>query len=272
MARRLRTLEHELNVALFNRRPEGYSLTAAAKQLLPDAELMESAAATLERKTSGMDKVASGKVRIAATESLARCFLAPALAELRESAPAVTVALSTAPTLVDIRRGEADMAIRSARPTDNNAIVRRLATFQLGLYAAESYLSRRGWPSPGNAFAGHDLVMFPREAVPQYWRQLCGEPITNGNVVLETASQWTYIEALRQGVGIGMMAQEIMEKCCPELQNVMPTRREPADIWLVVNPDVWPAEKIQVVVAAIGESFGVLRRNRHINNQPTLLD
>lgn len=97
--------------------------------------------------------------------------------------------------------------------------------------------------------------MFPETSVPQYWQRLCGEPLTNGNIVLEATSQWLFIEALRQGLGVGMMAREIVQRYCPELINVMPARSEPADIWLVVNPDVWSAERIQAVIAAIGTAF-----------------
>lgn len=83
--------------------------------------------------------------------------------------------------------------------------------------------------------------MFPETSVPQYWQRLCGEPLTNGHIVLEVTSQWLFIEALRQGLGVGMMAKEIVQRCCPELVNVMPARSESVDIWLVVNPDVCSA-------------------------------
>ncbi|MDI6934633.1 hypothetical protein QMN21_24025 [Serratia sp. Se-PFBMAAmG] len=107
----------------------------------------------------------------------------------------------------------------------------------------------------GSAFSVHDLVMFPETSVPQYWQRLCGEPLTNRHIVLEATSQWLFIEALRQGLGVGMMAGEIVQRCCPELVNVMPARSEPADIWLVASQDVWSAERIQVVIAVISNAF-----------------
>src|SRR5476649_559153 len=173
VSRRLRTLERELHTRLFNRHPEGYTLTSAGQLLLPEAETMETASAAMQRKTLGMDASLAGTVHIASTESLVNCFLLPALARLRQSHPAITMQLSTAPALVDIQRGEADLAVRSARPADENLIIRRLATFHIGLYASADYVSRRGMPVPGNAFSGHDLIMFPRNTVPQYWQRLC---------------------------------------------------------------------------------------------------
>ncbi|HEY0210584.1 LysR family transcriptional regulator [Acerihabitans sp.] len=255
VARRLRALEQELKTSLFTRHPEGYSLTAAGELLVPEAEMMEAAAAAMRRKTIGLDSSLAGTVHIASTESLARCFLLPALSGLRRSHPDISVTLSTAPALLDIKRGEADLAVRSARPTDGSLIIRRLATVRMGLYASADYVARHGLPVAGSAFAGHDLVMFPRDVLPQYWRELCGEPLTNGNIVMETASQLLLMEAVRQGMGISMMAREIVERCCPELINVMPSRGDAADIWLVVNPDVWTSGRVRVVIEAIGRAF-----------------
>ncbi|MEA9392375.1 LysR family transcriptional regulator [Acerihabitans sp. TG2] len=255
VARRLRTLEQELQTRLFTRQPEGYTLTTAGQLLLPEAETMEAAAAAMRRKTLGMDTSLAGTVHIASTESLASCFLLPALAKLRQSHPDITVMLSTAPALVDIKHGETDLAVRSARPIDENLIIRRLTTFHIGLYASADYVARRGLPVSGNAFSGHDLIMFPRDAVPQYWQRLCDEPITNGNIVLETPSQWLLIESIRHGVGISMMAREIVERLCPELVNVMPARQEKVDIWLVANPEVWSAGRVRVVMDAISHAF-----------------
>lgn len=255
VARRLRHMEAELNTALFNRYPEGYRLTEHGERLLPDIEQMEATAATIERKSAGMNTSLAGKVYIASTDSLGSCFLLPALSALRQRHPDIQVTLSTSPEIVDIRRGAADLAVRSARPSDGNLIIRRLATFHTGLYASEEYVARRGLPVPGSAFSGHGLVMFPETSVPQYWQRLCGEPLTNGHIVLEVTSQWLFIEALRQGLGVGMMAGEIVQRCCPELVNVMPTRSEPADIWLVASPDVWSAERIQAVITVISSAF-----------------
>lgn len=268
VARHLRVLETELQTSLFTRRPEGYRLTTAGECLMPEAEMMETAAAAMRRKAAGLDPSLAGAVRIASTEALARYFLLPALSELQSAHPGITVTLSTAPTLADIKRGEADMAVRSARPMEKNLIIRRLATFRLGLYAAPDYVSRRGLPVPGNAFSGHDLVMFPRDAVPQYWQSLCGEPVTNGNIALETSSQWLLIEAVRQGMGISMMAQEVVERCGPELVNVMPARSEPCDIWLVVNPEIWAAGRIRVVIEAMNKSFTLPLASRTSRDSP----
>lgn len=105
VARRLHHIEEELNTSLFNRSPEGYRLTEYGERLLPDIEQMEATAAIIERKSAGMNSALAGKVHIASTDSLGRCFILPALSALRQRHPDIRVMLSTSPEIVDIRRG-----------------------------------------------------------------------------------------------------------------------------------------------------------------------
>ncbi|CAG9000253.1 MAG: HTH-type transcriptional regulator HdfR [Candidatus Celerinatantimonas neptuna] len=254
VARRLRTLENELNVNLVDRQPEGYQLTDIGKQLVIDIEQMEAAAARLVQRSRGINNVI-GTIHITATESVAHCFVLPAIRKLKANTPDIHIHLDASPLPVDMRRRHADIAIRNVRPSEPNIVIRRLATFELGLYASKNYLHERGFPVPGNALAGHDLIMYPQKTLPQYWQQLCGQAITNANIVLETQSQWNYINALKQGLGIGMMARQIVEKCCPELVHISSLGHELTDIWLVVNPEIWPSENIQAAVSAIAETF-----------------
>ena len=64
----------------------------------------------------------------------------PALQDLRERYPAITVTLLTAVNIADISYHGADLAIRGARPDDDELIIKRLATIEMGLYATQHYL------------------------------------------------------------------------------------------------------------------------------------
>ncbi|NDL64757.1 LysR family transcriptional regulator [Acerihabitans arboris] len=155
------------------------------------------------------------------------------------------------------RQTKTPVAAAAGLGVDQATVARRLRTLEQELATSLFTRHPEGYSltAAGGAFAGHDLVMFPRDVLPQYWQELCGEPLTNGNIVMETASQLLLIEAVRQGMGISMMAREIVERCCPELINVMPSRSDSADIWLVVNPEVWTSGRVRVVIEAINDAF-----------------
>ena len=167
---------------------------------------MENAVQAINRKAASGDESLCGNVRIATTDTPAEAFVMPALQDLRERYPAITVTLLTAVNIADISYHGADLAIRGARPDDDELIIKRLATIEMGLYATQHYLARRGMPVRGEQLRGHDLLMFPRELVPRHWNNFCGEALHEPNVVLQCNSQLLLRSATRSGLGIGLLS------------------------------------------------------------------
>jgi DNA-binding transcriptional LysR family regulator len=117
--------------------------------MLADVMKMENAVQAINRKAASGDDSLHGHVSIATTDTLAEAFVIPALQDLRERYPAITVTLLTALNIADISYHGADLAIRGARPDDDELIIKRLATIEMGLYASPHYLARRGMPVKG---------------------------------------------------------------------------------------------------------------------------
>jgi DNA-binding transcriptional LysR family regulator len=80
VARRIRSLQDRVGEVLFERRLDGYVLTAAGERVLEAAAQMEAAAQTLTRPATGDKGELRGLVRINAPPALAQAFLLPHLA------------------------------------------------------------------------------------------------------------------------------------------------------------------------------------------------
>src|SRR5580700_673778 len=80
VGRRIAAFEELLGSKLFDRTPDGLTLTAAGQAILSQCEAMESSAASVDRLVAGHDTRLSGTVRIASTEGLAQVVIVPALA------------------------------------------------------------------------------------------------------------------------------------------------------------------------------------------------
>lgn len=254
VGRRIAALETALGSRLFLRTPALYVLTPAGEALQAPAEAMEQAALQIERRVAGLDDQLSGTIRLATTDSLAKRFIIPAIARVRLAHPGIDIVCVTSPQIANLTRREADLAVRTLRPDSPDLIVRRLAQLDAGIYASRAYVAARGEPREGEAFEGHDLVMYQQPVVPSMWDSLCGEPTTRGRVVFQTASTMMLFEAAIAGIGV-------TELPCfradhePELVRVMPQRVERFDAWLVAHADLYKTARMQVLIAAIAEEF-----------------
>lgn len=259
VGRRITLLEQQLGAKLFIRTPRHYRLSPLGEALQPQAEAMAQAALAMMR-TASLGEL-EGELCIATTDTLAQGFVLPAFTLLRQRHPGIRLKLLTAVSVSDIPNQEADLAIRSVRPEQGDLVVKRLATIKMGLYASPDYLARRGTPRSGQALQEHDLLLFPRELVARHWLSLCGEPLHEPNVVLQSNAQLVLMAAARQGLGIALLSTFLAEED-PALVRLLPDQHAPIDIWMVLHPDVQKTGRMRALVAALEEVFQPLQQTR----------
>ncbi|MDR2308628.1 MAG: LysR family transcriptional regulator [Paucimonas sp.] len=254
VGRRVAALEADLGSTLFLRTPAGYQLTAIGEVAVELAQKMEQAALELTRRTRGADNEQAGEVRIATTDSLAHEFVIPALRLLHAEHPEVRVVLSGSSEIVNLSQRETDIAIRNQRPDNPDLVLRKLASWQMGLFASADYLQRRGTPADGS-FAGHDLVVYE-----PYWRDraeptLVDVPIGAGRVVLAANASMMLRRGIGQGLGIGEIPVALGLR--DGLRRVWPqrTRREPYEVWMVTHQDLRHTARVRAVIEHLAQAF-----------------
>lgn len=254
VGRRIAAFESALGSRLFIRTPRAFTLSEFGDQVMTEATAMESAMQAMSRKAACGDNTLAGNVRIASTDTLATVFVMPAIQRLREQYPDITVTLLTGIGFSDISYRGADIAIRGARPDSEELIVKRLATIEMGLYASQRYLDRFGAPNREHGLSGHQLVMFPADRVPRHRQNLCGFTVNSEQVVLECNTQLLMQSAIKRGMGIGLLST-FLANSDPELIPVLPEKRDPVDIWLVLHPDLQKVARIRAVITALEHCF-----------------
>src|SRR5688500_8162843 len=90
-SRRLSTPEEELGAALCARNREGNTPTEAAENLMPVAEEIEAGMLRFTNAAQGLEREASGLVRVACAPDVAVVLLLPLLKELLARHPALRV-------------------------------------------------------------------------------------------------------------------------------------------------------------------------------------
>src|SRR5688572_13805673 len=92
-------------------------------------------------------------------------FLVRHVPALRRKHPGIELDLVVGDRMVDITRGEADLAVRfspagrgmpGVPAGDENVLVQKLGIMKIGVFASRSYLERAGRPKSALSVAGHE--------------------------------------------------------------------------------------------------------------------
>lgn len=255
LSRQVAGLEEALGVTLFERTSRALLLTQAGVQLLEHFRSMGEAANRISVAATGQSQSVTGHVAIAATNGMATYFLPPILKELRTRAPDLRIEIIASNELSDLRRREADIAIRHARPQDDNLFAKRLRDTTAHLYASSAYLDEVGRPSQASDLAEMQFVGFDHPEQRLGLMASRGIDLTTANFNFNTASVTMALELIRQGFGIGILPTEIAETY-PELENPYPAF-EPIQIetWLVAHRELRTNLRIRLVFDLLSEGL-----------------
>jgi len=134
VGRRLKALERDLGVELFERLPDSTVLTEAGRALVPHAETIELEACDLTHAVTGAARSDDQVVRVTAIGSVA-LFLVGAMDELLESCSPAAIELISTGQRLSLARREADIALRMNRvPTRGDLVCRKLGGIAYALY------------------------------------------------------------------------------------------------------------------------------------------
>ena len=116
--------------------------------------------AELEAADRSVSGAVSGVLRVDAAGHLIRTVLLPALPNLLERHPELTVHLGEGERFVDLVREGVDCVVRAGALPDSDMVVRRVGELEEITVASPAYLDRFGTPSSPDDLAGHHMVGF----------------------------------------------------------------------------------------------------------------
>lgn len=238
VGRQIQELEQSLGAVLFIRSPRGLVPTDSARDIAPYAHAMAAASKAMMRAASGGAGENSGTVRITASEIIGAEVLPPLLSVFRRTNPSVAIELALSNRAEDLALGEADIAVRMFRPTQNALVVRHVGMVGLGLYAHRLYLAGSNAPnSLAELTNGHALIGFDRET-PFLRGMIARLPVRPDHFALRTDSDLAHLAAIRAGFGIGIIQHGIARRD-PDLISILPDEVGfQLEMWLALHEDL----------------------------------
>lgn len=247
LGRQVSALEHELGVALFERIGRGLELTPSGLELVEHVRRMGEAATRVSLTASGQSQSIEGTVCITATEVASAFILPPIIARLRRAEPGIMVELVASNSLRDLRRREADIALRSVRPSDPELIARKLRDDTAHLYASTAYLERIGELRSAEDLARAEFLGFEENEAFMDGLNARGMSLTARNFPVLCGNHLVQWELAKQGMGVCVMVTQVgdteplMRRAAPWLEPFS------FETWLVAHRDLKTSRRVRLV-------------------------
>jgi DNA-binding transcriptional LysR family regulator len=252
IGRRLSRLERSLGAPLVLRGPEGLTPTPLGEKIAPRVEELERAILAIR------DLVTSQKtrVRLAVPSGFTRFFTA-SLAQLCSDHPGLALEIVSGASPVDLKAGEADLAIRSGPVADKDLVARRLCESGFSLYASEAYLARRGVPADPNDLTGHDVIAYDPSLAAVPAAQWIEARAAKATIVLRSREMTDMLAAAAGGLGLAILPCALGD-AEPALRRITPGVVVTRPVSLVYRSEARLSKDVRVVIGYVVE---VMRRH-----------
>jgi DNA-binding transcriptional LysR family regulator len=249
IARRIASLESELQLKLVDRRSRSYVPTPHGDAIAHlGARMEEQAFAVVRTAASGQHGIA-GEVLISSPPVLTLNLIAPRLGDLRRQHPALRLRIIGETRTASLHQGEADVALRLSRPTGAALVVRKLGSIPFRLYASREYLSE--CPPGAWTFLAYD------ESMEQSPQQTWLKAHANGRPIVLSSNHLDIQQAAAAAgagiVGLPFFAGDRDERLV-RVDSEGPSLTR--DVWLTVHDDLRHVPRIASVIDFLSNVLG----------------
>ncbi|MEO7011488.1 MAG: LysR family transcriptional regulator, partial [Nitrobacter sp.] len=159
VSRQVSALEQELSVSLFHRHARGLILTEQGDLLFRTAHDVFMQLQAARAKLADSRERPSGDLRVTTTPGVGINWLIPRLGEFTALYPEIRISLIVTEEELDLSMREADIAIRTHKPTQPDLIQRKLFAMGFHAYCSAEYIKRFGTPRTLEELDGHRIIL-----------------------------------------------------------------------------------------------------------------
>ncbi len=248
LSRQVAALEAKLCLALFERVGQRLVLTNSGLELLEYAREMGEAALKFSLAATGQSQQIDGSVVISASELTAAYSLPKVIAKLRQEEPGIDIEVVVTNDASDLKRREADIAIRSFHPKQNDLIAKKIGKEVIWLYASQSYLANLPKINDYSELEDVQIIGFDRSSSVADLLNQQGWQLSKQNFSLVTSFQLLQVALCKEGQGL-IFFPEVMAKQEPSLvrafEHMGPVMELP--IWLVCHQELRTSLRVRRV-------------------------
>ncbi|THF61243.1 LysR family transcriptional regulator [Pseudothauera rhizosphaerae] len=160
VSKQIAELERRLDVRLFERSTRRLALTPAGAVFHQHALRALEAVESTETAVRNLGDAPRGTLRVSATVSFGRHWVAPLLPEITAVHPELEIELILTDHIVDLVGDNIDLALRMTRLPPEDAVARRIVSLRRVICAAPAYLARHGVPRTPQDLLQHQCLSY----------------------------------------------------------------------------------------------------------------
>lgn len=248
LSRQVTALEAELRITLFERVGQRLVLTDSGIELLEHARSMGNKAMLFSLVASGQSQLIEGTVVVSVGELDAVFRLPKIIAKLRREEPGIRVEVIVTNEPSDLKRREADIAIRNFRPTQNDLIIKKLGIENIWLYGTQEYLTMLPKFSDISELTDIQIIGFDQSNTISEVLNKQGWLLSKNNFQVVTSFQPLQLALCKEGLGTIFFPEDLGDKD-PDLvrafESTGPAMQLP--VWLVCHQELRTSLRVRRV-------------------------
>ena len=226
ISRQIQSLEHDLNVKLFERHARGLTLTENGEYLFKTAHEVISKLKEVETTLGDKKNKPSGKLTVTTFVSFGTTWLTPRIQEFMQLNPEIEVELIFDDKELDLSTRQADIGIWARRPKQLSYIQKKLIDINYHIYGSPKYLEKNGYPKTINDLNKHKFISFGKGTPspvfnPEWALKLGMKDNKKRKSCMKVNSVYGLLLAVQSGVGLAALPDYLTVKQ-PDIVKVLP--------------------------------------------------
>jgi DNA-binding transcriptional LysR family regulator len=254
-------LERSMGVRLLNRTTRSVSLTEIGQEFYQRCAEIVAAAEEAERVAMNEQSEVRGTLKVTASVSFGVLQLAPALPDLRERHPHLSIELTLTSRVVSLVEEGYDCSVLIEREPTPGVVARRIGPAERCICASPGYLEKRGVPRSLEELNDHECILFTGVGSPRKWcfRGPGGEVGVRVNGKLSINNYNAIRAAAVRNAGIALLPAHVAAaelragRLVPILPDYTPV---PSTICVVYPANRHVASKVRAFVDVMVQRFG----------------
>ncbi len=258
LGRQVQALEYELGVVLFERAGKGIQITPIGLDLIEHVKAMAEGASKLSMAAMGQSEDLEGTVTITASEANSAFLLPPVIRKIRNLAPGINIEIVAKNDSADLRKREADIAVRNFQPKQPDLIMKQVSDSLGNFYATKEFIKKNG-PfksikdlSRANFVSIGDLSSYI-EGLKSF-----GINLTKDNFPIMTESHFVHWSLVKEGLAIGIMPHSIGDRDKSVERVLKSFEGISFSTWIVSHRELRTNRRIRFVFDQLVENFNPL--------------